>query len=146
MLAADESMSVLTSSLPDPAEGTTRHWYMRVTGGHDAESASSTRASQAQGEDGATLRFAIQSIRPNPSQGRMTLSFTTARAGAVKLEAFDLIGRRVASSVHEVARPGRHELAWEAKGRDGRTLSPGTYVVRLSHDGAKVERKVLVMP
>jgi len=57
-----------------------------------------------------------------------------------------LIGRRVASSVHEVARPGRQELAWEAKGRDGRTLSPGTYVVRLSHDGAKVERKVLVMP
>ncbi len=146
VLAADESMSVLTSSLPEPAEGTTRRWYMRVTGEHDAETGSSTRASQGQDEDGAMLRFAIQSIRPNPSHGRITLEFTMPRAGAVKLEAFDLIGRRVASSVHEVARPGRHELAWEAKSRDGRSLSPGTYVVRLSHAGARVERKVLVMP
>jgi len=146
VLAADESMTVLTSSLPEPAAGTTRHWYLRVTGEHDAEVGSSTRASQGHDEDPAQLRFALQSVRPNPSHGHMTLSFTTPREGSVKLEAFDLIGRRVASMVQEVARPGRHELAWEAKGQDGRRLSPGTYVVRLSLGGARVERKVLVMP
>lgn len=75
---------------------------------------------------------------PNPMRERTTLRFQLAAAGRVRLEIFDLQGRRVASLVDEDRAAGTHAVTLE-----GRSLVPGVYHVRLeAHGRTQVTRLV----
>lgn len=146
VLAADESMSVNTSSLPEPADGTTRHWYLRVTGEHDAESASSTRATQDQDDESATPAQ-IHSIRPNPSHGRMTLAVFTmreARRGEARGVRFDRTACGVVRSRGRAARAAGTRMGGQ---EPGRTLAFAGHLHRSTLARRRQGRtQVLVMP
>ena len=67
------------------------------------------------------------------------------RGGEVRLEVFDMQGRRV----HQMLRSlpaGRHSHDWDLKGRDGLRLSPGIYSYRLISGTDRAERKLVVLP
>ncbi len=82
---------------------------------------------------------------PNPFNPRTTVSFALPQAGMVELMAFDLRGRRVAQLAKGFRAAGGHEVIWEAADHAGRSLSSGTYLLRLSTpQGTKVSRVALV--
>lgn len=65
-----------------------------------------------------------------PGAGGTTLRFAMDAAGPVRLEVFDLAGRRMTTLLNDVRGAGEHELVW-----DGRLASerarPGIYFARL---------------
>jgi len=63
---------------------------------------------------------------PNPAAGAVTVPFTLARAGAVRLEAYDALGRRVAVLVAATLAAGAHRAVL-----DGAQLPAGVYLLRL---------------
>jgi hypothetical protein len=69
------------------------------------------------------------SVRPNPSDGRVTVEIVAETPETVRVSVFDALGREVAS-VYEGAVSDRREVAVETAG-----LSPGVYVVRASVAG-----------
>lgn len=64
---------------------------------------------------------------PNPSYGRTTFNFNLPGTSPVRLEIFDLRGRRVQDISLGIRPVGEQEVAWQAK-----DLAQGVYVYRLS--------------
>lgn len=79
-------------------------------------------------EDGSTsLGFALDAAYPNPFADRTTLRFSIDTAADVRLEVFDVAGRRVATLAEGERSAGEHRATWDAAG-----LASGTYIARLT--------------
>jgi hypothetical protein len=72
---------------------------------------------------------------PNPLTRGSTLRFDLARAASVRLEVFDLHGRRVAVVADRAYEPGRYDLSWSGRDVSGHVLGSGLYFVRFSVPG-----------
>jgi hypothetical protein len=91
----------------------------------------------------AELSFAP--VTPNPARERGNLSFALPAAAIVRLAVYDVQGRLVHTLVDGALPAGRHVLAWDLRGGDGRTLSPGVYLARLvTPAGTRVRRLAIV--
>jgi hypothetical protein len=86
----------------------------------------------------------IESVRPNPVSTGTTIAYRLAAATAVRVEVFDVAGRRVASLVDGFQESGRHVAAWGGRDDEGRKLGAGTYVVRIVTPGKEWSRKITV--
>jgi uncharacterized protein (TIGR00288 family) len=69
--------------------------------------------------------------RPNPFRGRTAIRFRAPRAGHVRLEVFDLAGRRVHTLLDREVEPGWKEVWWSGHDVGGVALASGAYVCRL---------------
>ena len=82
-------------------------------------------------EDAMTLTLSIA----NPVSERATIEYTLPEGAEVKLEVFDIAGRRLATAVAGARAAGRHRLVWPARGAQSEALAPGAYVARLTAGG-----------
>jgi hypothetical protein len=80
--------------------------------------------------------FLLEQNAPNPFRGQTTVGFHVAREGAVRLDVFDVQGRRVATLVDERRTPGTYAVEW-----DGRAFAAGRYLYRLQVDGEVVSTR-----
>lgn len=71
----------------------------------------------------------VEPAYPNPFVQRTTLTYTLPRAAAVRVEALDLLGRRVRLLVDGFQSAGAHRVTFDAG-----ALPPGMYVIRFSAD------------
>ncbi len=62
---------------------------------------------------------------PNPFNPRTEIRWESAAAGPVRLEIFDVAGRRVRTLAHGVQSAGRHQAVWDGRDEDGRALGSG---------------------
>lgn len=72
---------------------------------------------------------------PNPFNPHTTLRFDLPVGGSVRLEVYDVRGRRVRSLVDAELAPGRHEAVWDGRDQAGRAMASGSYFARLSASG-----------
>jgi hypothetical protein len=72
---------------------------------------------------------------PNPFNPRTTIAFDLPRAGRVRLEIFDVRGRRLCGLVAAVLPAGAHRVIWDGMLESGMPAPSGTYVYRLDLDG-----------
>ncbi len=85
-------------------------------------------------------RLVLHAPVPNPTAGTADVRFDLPRAGDVRVEVFDVMGRRVAVLASGDHPAGRHAVRW-----DGGALAAGAYLVRLSAaDGVIVQRATVV--
>jgi hypothetical protein len=85
-------------------------------------------------------RLSIRGIYPNPVTDGTRVAYTTSATTHVRLEVFDVIGRRVALLLDNVLPAGDHEHIIKAP-----KFAAGSYFVRLSADGESVTRQVAVV-
>jgi hypothetical protein len=76
---------------------------------------------------------------PNPFNSTTVLSFQIPHEGDVKLEIFDMLGRRIETLYDGYRAAGEHYLQWDAAGR-----STGIYIVRLQY-GQSVESRTITL-
>jgi hypothetical protein len=85
--------------------------------------------------------FGVVGAIPNPSHGALRVTFELPEPSDVRLELFDLLGRRV----REVRAPlgaGMQEVAMD----QGRRLAPGRYQLRLGAGARTARLTVVVLP
>ena len=73
---------------------------------------------------------------PNPFNPLTTISFELSDAGRVKLEIFDIRGRKVATLTDETKQAGNHTLQWNASDQPS-----GVYLYRLTTPNGSLTRK-----
>lgn len=80
---------------------------------------------------GPATAFALAPVYPNPATPRATLTFRVPRPADVRLEVYDVLGRRVATVAEGTYLPGTHTAAWEGRDDAGRPVASGLYLCRL---------------
>ena len=88
-------------------------------------------------------RFKVGQSYPNPFNSEVVIPFALARAGAVELSLYDLLGQRVALLAEGWYSAGRHEVRWDPRARQG--LASGVYFYRLQIDGDRDVGKLILL-
>lgn len=101
--------------------GTVNAWGLRFT-----------YAQVASAPQDLPRRTALLGNRPNPFNPATNIEFELGHATRVRLEIFDVAGRRVATLIDESLAAGRHTARWTGRDDAGRAASAGTYFYRLS--------------
>jgi len=86
----------------------------------------------------------LLSTRPHPTTVPVTFAFELARPSKVRLEVYDLLGRRIASLGPRDFAAGTHELIWDGRGAGGAPAGSGFFVVVLEADGLRDTKRFLL--
>ena len=82
---------------------------------------------------------------PNPSSGRMNLSYSLPEARATRVSVLDLQGRIVRTLVDEMKGPGTHTATWEGRTDAGGRAAAGWYLIKIQAGGeTRVRRAILL--
>ena len=82
---------------------------------------------------------------PNPVAGATRFDFALPRAADVRLEVFDLEGRRIATPLAGRAAAGPVTVDWRVRDDAGRAVEPGLYFARLQTLGRTLYTRVTVI-
>ncbi len=77
---------------------------------------------------------------PNPFNPNTKIEYQIPRTEKVRIEVFDLLGRRLAVLVDGIISAGEHNINFNASG-----LSSGVYIYRLSSSNQIISRKMIVI-
>jgi hypothetical protein len=88
------------------------------------------------GENGFKLNIAY----PNPFNPSVTIPYELSANGNVKIDMYDVAGKKVASMVNEYKFAGNYEIHF-----DGSNLSSGNYVVKMTFENKTVSQKVALV-
>lgn len=88
--------------------------------------------------------FEVQQNYPNPFNPSTQINFSVPRAERVVVRIFDVLGREVVTLFDGMKTAGAHSLWWNGKNANGKTVSSGVYVLRLSA-GTEVAVKKMVV-
>jgi hypothetical protein len=81
---------------------------------------------------------------PNPVREHTVVSFDLERPQDVKLELFDVSGRRLAMLWEGPLLEGRHNVDWYGVDAQGRRAAAGVYFYRLTTPGSVLSRRLIV--
>jgi hypothetical protein len=89
------------------------------------------------------LVHAMAHAAPNPFRSGTVISYAVADDNPVRLQLFDVSGRRVRMLVDAPTTAGFHQVAWDGRDEQGRALSSGIYYARIQIGRWSETRKVL---
>jgi hypothetical protein len=88
----------------------------------------------------------LHAPRPNPSRGRLDISFDAPQScGVPSLVIYNVRGELVRSLAGEALSPGGYAATWDGADDRGRRVSAGVYFVRLACDREVRVRKIVVL-
>jgi YVTN family beta-propeller protein len=143
---------LLTVWNPDDLHGTTSH----LTGTEIAQLAEfvlsigwpdSTGTPVDAPETVSAAGTRISEVFPNPFRARTSVRFRVEAAGsAVRIDVFDVSGRRVRTLLERRMPRGDHLAGWDTMDATGRPVAAGVYVARLTVNGERLAtRKMTVL-
>jgi hypothetical protein len=91
-------------------------------------------------------QFALYQNVPNPFRGSTTFRLDLPVGRMVRLEIFDVSGRRVRTLVNHFMPAGRQSVAWNQRDDAGAELGAGVYFARVQADTFRDRKKLILMP
>lgn len=92
-----------------------------------------------------TPRVTLAQNVPNPFNPRTTIPFELSAAGAVRLDVYNIGGRKVATLVDGFQPAGTHAVSWDGLNAAGTPVPSGTYLARLTAGGTQLTRSMLLV-
>ncbi len=90
-------------------------------------------------------RFVLEQNYPNPFNPATRIDFSLARASDVKLEIFNILGRKIIALVDETVPAGRYSVLWDGRDAAGGRVASGIYFYRLQADDFIDTRKMILL-
>ncbi len=90
--------------------------------------------------DEAPKQAHLGAIYPNPSNGRVTITYVADRGGTISVDVHDVLGRKVESLSGGPTGPGEHQISWDVG-----HLAPGVYLVSMRAAGQPVRTRRLTV-
>ncbi|HQU70931.1 MAG TPA: FlgD immunoglobulin-like domain containing protein [Calditrichia bacterium] len=81
---------------------------------------------------GQPQRFELGANYPNPFNPSTEIRFFLPHSSEIRLEIFDLLGRRISTLAAGTYSPGEHRIRWDGHNASGIPVASGTYFYRLS--------------
>ena len=91
--------------------------------------------------------FTLSQNYPNPFNPSTSLTFTvpTGASADVRLEVFDVRGRRRRTLFKGEKKPGTYEIHWDGRNQEGAAVESGTYLARLTAGQDRIVRKMILL-
>lgn len=96
-------------------------------------------------EDDMPMEFAVSPAYPNPFNPSTAISYTLPQESRVELAMYDMLGRRVAVLAEGNTSAGSHTVVWNGTDAEGRTVSSGVYLYRLTAGSMSATGKVMFL-
>jgi hypothetical protein len=85
-------------------------------------------------------------LSPRPiAGGAVEVRYGIGSPGPVRLDVYDVAGRRLRELWHGRREPGEYVLVWDGSDNSGRRAARGTYFVSLEAGGTRLARRVLLL-
>lgn len=95
-------------------------------------------------DDNKGSRFALFN-QPNPFNAATMVGYRTSTDGPVRIEIFDILGRRITTLVDAWQRAGEYQVMWNGVDFHGAPVGSGMYFYRLEcDDGMLIEKMTLL--
>jgi flagellar hook assembly protein FlgD len=82
---------------------------------------------------------------PNPFTHSVSLSYGLPVSAKVRVDIFDVAGRRLATLVNKEQPAGFHSVKWDGRDSNGSRVAPGIYFSRVNCSGQTAVTKMIVM-
>ena len=82
---------------------------------------------------------------PNPFNQETTIHFSLAEFGYVKLEIFEITGKKIKTLISEYLIPGEFELKWDTTNNKGLKVNSGIYMYTLRTDNYQKSGRMLLL-
>ncbi|MFA5033267.1 MAG: C1 family peptidase [bacterium] len=74
-------------------------------------------------------------IAPNPSQSRVSVSFSLPKTAKITINIYDKSGGFVYTLADKELKAGKHNIKWDGRDINGKQVSAGTYFYRMNFEG-----------
>ncbi len=78
------------------------------------------------------VAFRVERNFPNPFNPKTTIRFTLPEAGMTEVAIFDIAGRHIKTVLHQDLAAQRHEVSWEGRDSQDRSVAAGVYFYRVT--------------
>jgi hypothetical protein len=82
---------------------------------------------------------------PNPFNPETAINFSLKESGKVRINIYNLKGQLVRQLVDTELPAGRHQIVWNGKDNQGRSVSSGIYLYRMEAKGYTNTKKMMLM-
>ena len=89
--------------------------------------------------------ISLEQNYPNPFNARTVIPYQLPTGSRVRLEIFDVLGRKVRTLASGQRPGGEHRVAWDGTRGDGRAVASGVYLYRLETGESVQARKALLL-
>ncbi len=105
---------------------------------------STVSAVPCQASSGFPVEHAVHAY-PNPFNGTARIAYDLRRAGRVRIDIYNLLGRRVSTLVDRVQMPGEHSVYWGGTSDAGVPLASGCYLCSIRLPGQSLTTKLTLI-
>ena len=89
--------------------------------------------------------FLLSQNYPNPFNAETQISFSLPTRSAVRIDIYDMLGRRVNTLVDAHMDAGVHRVVWNGRSESGESLSSGIYIYRMNAGQFTDSKKMLIV-
>jgi hypothetical protein len=89
--------------------------------------------------------FVLFQNYPNPFNPSTSIEFLLPKSGQVKIEIFNILGRKVRTLVDEQLKPGHKLVDWDGRDDRGRDVTSGIYFYRITVGEFSQSKKMLLL-
>lgn len=89
--------------------------------------------------------YALYPAYPNPFNPSTMIAFDLPETQHVKLEVFDVAGRKLLTLMDQTMNAGRHQVNWDGKDQQGSPVSSGVYLYQLKAGEQRLVRKMMLV-
>ncbi len=76
-------------------------------------------------------KFSLEHNYPNPFNPETTISYQLSGGSQVKIDIFDILGRKVRTLVNQKQEAGYYNILWDGKNDDGNRVASGLYLYNI---------------
>jgi hypothetical protein len=113
--------------------------------GNESEASSLENSFAGVPSDECFERPSLRHSRPNPFSSETHITFDLAKSSNVRLEIYDVSGKKVMTLIDKAYPPGRHTAVWDGLDESGNEAGPGIYFITISAGVFKDTKKVTVV-
>lgn len=89
--------------------------------------------------------YSLDQNYPNPFNAGTVIRFAQPIDGNVKIDVFNILGRKVRTLVNEFRVAGTHQTDWDGLSDDGVQVATGVYFYRITTDAFSSTRKMVLL-
>ena len=93
----------------------------------------------------APKTYSLSNAFPNPFNPNTTIRYSVPKTGPVQLTIYNMLGQQVRILVDGVQSAGTHQITWDGRNANGRGVSSGVYLYRLTAESFNQTKKMLLL-